>query len=98
MLPLRGESAIPCGDGPTVSRIQFRIALARVNHGFHGEGHPGLQPQADARFAVMKHLWLFMKHLTNAMATILSDHRVIVGFGMLLDDVPEVTERGAWFH
>ncbi|GIR91710.1 MAG: hypothetical protein CM15mP92_1740 [Halieaceae bacterium] len=40
----------------------------------------------------MEHLRLFMEHLTDTVAAILPDHRVIVGFGVLLNDMAQVAQ------
>ena len=38
-----------------------------------------------------------MEHLTDTVAAILPDHRVIVGFGVLLNDMTQVAQCGPGF-
>ena len=45
----------------------------------------------------MQHLWLFVEHTANAVATKLTHHRKAVAFGKALDRVTNVTQVGAGF-
>src|SRR5690606_2398069 len=74
------------------------VVLALVEHRFDGKGHPGLQLHAGARFAIMKHLGLFMKDPADAMAAVVTHNAVVMGFGMLLDHMADITEPGSWFY
>jgi len=74
------------------------VALARVDHGFDGENHPGFENHPSAGIAVVQHLWLFVEDLADAVAAVLAHHGEVVGLGVFLDGVADIAQVNAGFH
>ena len=87
---------VACHDGPTVFfRPIFDVAFARVDHRLNGENHARPQLFKRARFAVMQHLWVFMKLLPNAVAAKLPHDGKALPFRKLLDRKTNVAQPDA---
>ena len=66
--------------------------LAGIDHGFDGKRHSLEKFQSGARSAVMQYLWLLVKLVAYAVATVIAHHRVVVGFRMSLYGMTYITQ------
>ena len=71
---------------------------AGVDHRLDGEAHALFQRHAGAGTAVVQNLRILVIDLTDAVAAILSDHREALAFGIGLDCMTDVAQRGARLH
>ena len=82
---------ILCDNGPAV-RQQLHIRFAGVDHRLDGERHSLDEFEASAAFAVVEHLWIFVKHFTNAMPAVFAHHGKAVFFHVLLDGSADIAK------
>ena len=91
MFPLGRQLSVFGDDGPVVIQ-QFRGRFTLVDHGLNGKAHAFLQGHASARTAIVHDLRLFMEAFADAVTTVFTDNRIIVGFGVLLNYMADITE------
>ena len=96
MFPLGRQAAVFGDDGPIVIE-HFNLAFAGIDHGLDGEGHARFNDDARARAAVVQHLWFLVEDFADAVATVFTHDGKVVGLGVLLDGVADVTEVDAGF-
>ena len=80
-------------DGPAVFfRTVLDVTLARIDHRLDGENHAWFQLFQRAGLAVVQHLRVFMKLLTNAVAAKLAHDGKALPLGKLLNRKTNVTQ------
>src|SRR5690606_10189153 len=80
-----------------ILRVEFYVAFAGVDHRLDREHHTLAQFEAGTLDAVVQHLRFLVKNLADAVAAVFAHHRVVIRFGVLLDDVADIAETRARF-
>ena len=73
ILEMCRELAIGGSHGPAVV-VRGDFGRARIDHRLDGQDHPRPQPGASPRFAVVRHLGLFVERSSDPVTHELADH------------------------
>lgn len=91
MFPLRRQAVILGNNRPTVGQ-QSDVGFSGIDHRFDCKRHAFFKFEARSAFAVVQHLWLFVKDFADSVSAILAHHRKAVFFDVLLHGRANITE------
>src|SRR5690606_4925139 len=97
VLPL-GRQAMVAGDHRPAVGQGADILASGIDHGLDGEDHSGLEFLARAGPAIVQNLRVLVELAADSVAAIFAHDRKTLLFGVFLDGVPDVAQRGAGAH
>src|SRR5690625_3753250 len=95
VFPLGRQTAIPGHHRPLIGQCA-QFAPTGINHGLNSENHARLKFHASAWASIVQNLRVLVKGLANAVTAVLTHDRVIMTFGVLLNDMANITQMCPW--
>ena len=93
MLPLSGEAAVICDDGPAVFKGATGIASCIENR-LHGKRHSWTQFDVGKIVcSEVEHRWLFVEVPSDSMPRVVLHHTELIGFDVIFDCSSDVEKR-----
>jgi len=92
MLEMRRKRPIRGENRPDIAFVVRDIVFPDIDHRLNADGHACPQPLAAPRLAVVRHLRVLMRRLTDTMPDQITHNPIPAAFGMALDrraDVPD---------